>query len=82
MILQAAADDLKNVIGELSKLKYEIQTNKPFSYIQSEEPDAKIYNDYIDHENALDGCVTHFGAKWLFTECYMYRRIRQIMENT
>ncbi|EEZ99862.2 UPF0364 protein C6orf211 homolog-like Protein [Tribolium castaneum] len=75
-------NDLKSVIGELSKLKYEIQTNKSLRKIVSDAPDVKFYNDYITGQSDKDGNVTFFSVIWLLSECYMYRRIREAFEVT
>lgn len=73
-----AKRELKTVIGELSKLKYEIQTNKPMRNIESNASDVKSYNDYLTQQPNK----TYFTAIWLHAECYMYRRIREIFELT
>ncbi|KAJ8919820.1 hypothetical protein NQ315_006349 [Exocentrus adspersus] len=78
---KAAKDELKCIIGELSEFKYEIQTNKPLKLLSSETRDAKLYNEYIERLTAQEGTPpTHFHTIWLLTECYMYRRIRQMFE--
>ncbi|XP_023013218.2 damage-control phosphatase ARMT1 [Leptinotarsa decemlineata] len=79
---EQAKEELKTVIGKLSELKYEIQTNKPLQLLTSQLPDAKIYNDHITKQTNEEGQPTHFHTIWLLTECYMYRRINQIFENT
>ncbi|KAG5885457.1 hypothetical protein JTB14_037038 [Gonioctena quinquepunctata] len=77
-----AKEELKTVIGDLSELKYEIQTNNLLKLLTSQSPDANIYNEYImEHANG-DDPPTHFHTIWLLSECYRYRRIRQIFENT
>lgn len=81
-IFQKAKEELKVVIGNISEFKYEIQTNKPLKLISSTEKDAQIYNDYINSKSNQEGPPTHFHCIWLLTECYMYRRIRQIFEQT
>lgn len=81
-LLQVAKDELKNVIGELSKLKYEMQTNKPLTRFESDIPDTKIYDWYLSEQTTSDGEPKYFTAIWLLVECYMYRKIRFIFENT
>lgn len=70
------------MIGDLSELKYEIQTNKPLKPLTSKASDAQMYNEYIATETSEKGPPTHFHTMWLLTECYMYRRIRQMFEET
>ncbi|CAH1954422.1 unnamed protein product [Acanthoscelides obtectus] len=77
-----SAEELKTVIGELSELKYEIQTNKPLKPLTSTAPDARIYNEYIAEQATTENPPTHFHTIWLLTECYMYRRIAQAFEKS
>ncbi|XP_076264907.1 damage-control phosphatase ARMT1-like [Rhynchophorus ferrugineus] len=75
---EESSEDLKKIIGEISKLKYEIQTNKPLSKLKSNDVDIHFYNEYIDKQASEDGHTTYFNTIWLLTECYMYRRIKNI----
>lgn len=74
---------MKQIIGEISQFKYEVQTNKPLKLLIEDKllgtspPDVKIYNEYIQKQETLEGHATHFHTIWLLTECYMYRRIWQ-----
>lgn len=75
-----ALEELKKIIGEISELKYEIQTNKSLKLLTTDAKDVKIYNDYINKQTVAEGHTTHFHTIWLLTECYMYRRIKQMFE--
>ncbi|CAG9763160.1 unnamed protein product [Ceutorhynchus assimilis] len=75
-------EDLKQVIGELSKFKYEVQTNKPLTKLVGEETDVRIYNDYIAKQASEEGETTHFNTIWLLAECYMYKRIKEMFTLT
>ncbi|XP_060519947.1 damage-control phosphatase ARMT1-like isoform X2 [Cylas formicarius] len=77
-----SAEELKMVIGELSKLKYEIQTNKPLRNLTSDAPDIQLYNEYIAKQATEEGHATYFNTIWLLTECYMYRKIKEVFELT
>lgn len=78
-----AREELKTVIGSISKLKSELQTNKPFSKIQSGGPGADHYNRLIDEKTQRDKeAPTWYYTEWLFAECYLYRRLREIFETT
>ena len=46
--LKACPDQLKNIIEHMSKLRYELATNKPLAYIKDEGPDARVWNDFLD----------------------------------
>lgn len=78
--LQEAQEELKNIIGEISKLKYEIQTNKPLRHLISDASDVKFYNHYLNKLSNEDGHTTYFHTIWLVAECYMYRRLREMFE--
>ncbi|XP_045463031.1 damage-control phosphatase ARMT1-like isoform X1 [Harmonia axyridis] len=77
-----ARDEIKTVVGKLSRLKYEIQTNKPLKNIRSPATDATIYNDYIRERDGMEGVPTPFHTIWLLVECYMYRKIWEAFEKT
>lgn len=77
-----AKEELKTVIGEISKLKYEMQTNKPLQKFNSEIPDTQVYDWYISEQTTSDGEPKYFTTIWLLVECYMYRRVKFAFENT
>ncbi|CAG9855611.1 unnamed protein product [Phyllotreta striolata] len=80
---EEAQEELKQIIGEMSQYKYELQTNKPIKPLIEDKlfgtspPDVRIYNEHIQNLSLIEGHTTHFHTIWLLTECYMYRRIRQ-----
>lgn len=78
--MQEAQEELKDIIGEISKLKYEVQTNKPLRHLTSDGADVEFYNDYLDKLSNEDGHTTYFHTIWLMAECYMYRRLREMFE--
>jgi len=81
--LQYQQKDFSNataIIASLQRLKYEMQHDNKFSPIaanpEDKDDDAFIWNQYIqEFENS--GTGTWFQATWLFSECYMYRRMRE-----
>lgn len=77
-----AKEDFRKIIVELNNLKDEIDVNKPLACIKSKRNDAIIYNDYLNRQNALDGVATYVTGTFLHAECYVYRRIWEIVENT
>ncbi|GJQ84217.1 hypothetical protein Trydic_g2887 [Trypoxylus dichotomus] len=77
-----AAEELKSVIGELSKLKYELQTNKPLRKLTGNSWDVQQYNKYLEHQSVLIEHPTFYNAIWLHSECYMYRWIHQAFKLT
>ncbi|XP_065085224.1 damage-control phosphatase ARMT1-like [Ochlerotatus camptorhynchus] len=74
-----AREELKQAIGEISKLKYELQTDKEFRPIASELGDDQVWNDFI---GSLGDDNTYYSACWLYAETYMYRRLHNIFEST
>lgn len=72
-----AKEDLKKVLGEISKLKYELQTDKKMSEIPGEDSDQKEWNQLLAE---IEPNCSYFSAKWLYAECYIYRRIRSIFQ--
>ena len=71
-------EDSKEVLAKLSKLRYEIKTDKPLTLIEDDQPDASIWNDTITKSKSLldkDKMASSFSGPWLVVECYMYRKI-------
>lgn len=73
-----AEEETKQLIEELAKLKYELQTNKPIKPIISTLPDAKAWNDLLADEYRKNNDVTYYNVIWLLSECYFYRMMREI----
>ena len=71
-------DDLKVVIGKLSKLRSEMQTNKPLLPLESPSHlgDCEIWNKHLTKE-----VHRWFNSPWLLVECYMYRAIYAAFED-
>ncbi|XP_023290651.1 putative protein-glutamate O-methyltransferase isoform X2 [Orussus abietinus] len=75
-------EELKDVIGCISKLKNEIVTNKPLKPLSpvpdDAQDDSKIWNDYLEETTKREGQLpTWFQVIWLYSEGYMYRRLAQ-----
>ncbi|CAG2066164.1 unnamed protein product, partial [Timema podura] len=78
-----AREEVKTVIGQLSELKNELQTNKPLVELKSRERDGYQWNTFLeDQRKAGHQELRWFGTVWLYAECYMYRRMWQIFELT
>ncbi|XP_037953094.1 damage-control phosphatase ARMT1-like [Teleopsis dalmanni] len=75
-----AREEIKNVVGLLSKLKYQLQTDKNLEPFTENEPDKHVWNDFI--EKLPDGKNTFFETCWLYAECYMYRKVSSFFEAT
>jgi len=77
--LQLALKDnnaLKQVLELMSKLRYELATNKPFAEINDEREDAIVWNEYMQRRTQIEGETPKwFNTTWLYAECYAYRRL-------
>ncbi|XP_063598157.1 damage-control phosphatase ARMT1-like [Penaeus indicus] len=80
---EAAQEGCKEVIGRLSQLKNEMQTNKPFRILQA-DPSASPHDDSDEYNRELEKFTIEneeqpkwFTAPWLYAECYMYARIHE-----
>ncbi|XP_050805649.1 damage-control phosphatase ARMT1 isoform X1 [Gopherus flavomarginatus] len=72
----------KNTISILSKLRNELQTDKPLVPLDDKLPDVPLWNQYLEYQqNLLDGNEqpSWFQSPWLYVECYMYRRIHEAL---
>ncbi|XP_053321531.1 damage-control phosphatase ARMT1 [Spea bombifrons] len=70
----------KRVIAFFSKLRNEIQTDKPILPLADDQPDVQIWNDYLHYQKSLmddGGEPSWFKSPWLYVECYLYRRIHE-----
>uniref|UniRef100_A0A182QQA6 Sugar phosphate phosphatase n=1 Tax=Anopheles farauti TaxID=69004 RepID=A0A182QQA6_9DIPT len=76
---EIAREELKAAIGEISKLKYELQTDKDFRPLCTALGDKSVWNSFIE---SLGSDNSYFSACWLYAETYMYRRLNSIFENT
>lgn len=71
----------KKAISLLSKLRNELQTDKPIIPLVDKCVDTDTWNQYLEYQRSLlnegDGEPRWFFSPWLFVECYMYRRIHE-----
>ncbi|KAL4807779.1 DUF89-domain-containing protein [Aspergillus unguis] len=62
----------KSIIEQLAKLKYEIQHNRQLTPLPDDgEPGIEEYNEELEKR----GNPQWHDVAWLFSECYMYRRV-------
>lgn len=70
----------KQAISLLSKLRNEMQTDKPILALTDGLQDTESWNQYLQRQQRLQGDqepVSWFKSPWLYVECYMYRRIHE-----
>ena len=81
IFLQKGLEAEKKAISLLSKLRNELQTDKPIVPLVEKFVDTDIWNQYLEYQQSLlsesDGKPRWFLSPWLFVECYMYRRIHE-----
>lgn len=63
-------------MGNISKLKYELQTDKPFRRLEDDGSDAGVWNDFI--ESLSEDRNSYYSSVWLHAECYLYRRLKSM----
>lgn len=66
------------VLAKLSKLRYELKTDKPLMPLEDDQLDTSIWNDTINNSKSLvneNEIASSFTGAWLTVECYMYRKI-------
>ncbi|KAL3437612.1 hypothetical protein BDV09DRAFT_183456 [Aspergillus tetrazonus] len=62
----------KTIIEELAKLKYEIQHDRQLTPLDDDgEPGIQEYNEELEKR----GNPKWHNVSWLFSECYLYRRV-------
>lgn len=77
---QEGTEAEKQAIGLLSKLRNELQTDKPVIELTDGLEDTDSWNEYLQRQQRLQGDqepVSWFKSPWLYVECYMYRRIQE-----
>lgn len=75
---QEKMEDSKVVLAKLSKLRYELKTDKPLMPLEDDQLDTSIWNDTINNSKSLvneNEIASSFTGAWLTVECYMYRKI-------
>ncbi|XP_055902584.1 damage-control phosphatase ARMT1-like [Eupeodes corollae] len=73
-------EEIKEIVGNISKLKYQLQTDKALEPFAGNEPDKEMWNAFIAGLTADND--TFFRICWLHGECYMYRRLSSYFECT
>ncbi|OKL63790.1 hypothetical protein UA08_00209 [Talaromyces atroroseus] len=69
----------KTIIEELAKLKYELQHNRQLTpLLEDGEPDIAEYNEELEKR----GNPTWYNVPWLYSECYLYRRLATLFNRS
>ncbi|KXS12163.1 DUF89-domain-containing protein [Gonapodya prolifera JEL478] len=69
----------KDIIAEVGKLRHEVMRDMTLRSIEDDgDVDVKLWNEVLEHWWQDPADRTFFKAPWLFAECYLYRRVREI----
>ncbi|XP_047541013.1 damage-control phosphatase ARMT1-like isoform X3 [Vanessa atalanta] len=69
----ASDEDIRGYIQYITKLKNDLVTNKKYDLLTVDTPEARKWNEWISNtENQY-----YFTNIWVFSECYVYRRLRE-----
>ncbi|KAF9944190.1 hypothetical protein BGZ65_012471, partial [Modicella reniformis] len=71
--------EAKSIIEGIGALRYELQRDKPFRPLKDDLPDVNEWNQALSDYYATS---SWFKASWLFAECYLYRRIKELFALT
>ncbi len=66
---------MKAVLSELSRLRYQLQTNKTLECVEEgsdTEQWRRVFASYQENN--------WFTVSWLFAECHMYRKIAEAFQ--
>ncbi|XP_037029531.1 damage-control phosphatase ARMT1-like [Bradysia coprophila] len=77
---EQSKNDIKIVQSNLSKLKYELQTDKVMEKFDGDGTDRLQWNEFLSTLN--DDNNSYFKTTWLYAECYMYRKLKSFFEDT
>lgn len=75
-------EEINDVIEKLELLLSEILNNKPLRKIDGTSTLSLMWNQILNKKINSDSVVTWFDTEWLFTENYLYIRIKEIFEKT
>lgn len=82
-VRQDVRNEIKEAVGNLSRFKYKLQTNKALELFdenrEKDDLDVFVWNNFIRKLPEDDS--TFYFTCWLYAECYVYRRLRQFFEN-
>ncbi|CAH1725903.1 unnamed protein product [Aphis gossypii] len=78
----ANKEEINDVVDKLELLLSEILNNKPLRKIDSTSTLSLMWNQLLEKKFNSDSIVTWFETEWLFTENYLYIRIKEICEKT
>lgn len=73
---KASPDDVQFFIKFINKLKSDLITNKKYDPFTFESPETDKWNTWLENLSNTH----YFTNTWVFTECYVYRKLREACE--
>ncbi|XP_059062731.1 damage-control phosphatase ARMT1-like [Achroia grisella] len=70
---KANDEDIRGFIQYITKLKNDLVTNKKYDLLTVDTPEANRWNEWIKESES----PYYFTNTWVFSECYVYRRLRE-----
>lgn len=70
--------DAQKCLEKITKMKNDLMTNKDYDPFTIDTPEGQKWNNWI--ENLVN--KKYYNNTWLFTECYVYRRLYEACELT
>jgi len=80
-----ARGESSQIVAHLEALKTELLEDRPLKPITGNLHDRNLWNTILAQEEELQGGrgrVTYLSVKWLLAECYLYRRMREILRES
>ena len=71
---------MKAVVHQLSELRYELQTDKPLRPLAWGNDLALWQDAFKTYQAKRNKEPSWFQCSWLMVECYMYRKIAEILK--
>jgi hypothetical protein len=88
-ILEAKREEAKRLVNEIGLIRYELVRDKPIPPIEDDPatPDPALRAaphelDWWNQQINVTPPLTYLGTSWLFSECYVYRRLRSCFNRT
>lgn len=78
----ATCKEIAVALSNLERLREEILADKPLRPLRSGTSDVPFYNYCIHQETKDEVKPTYLTTKFLLSECYIFRRIQEVFENT
>ncbi|KAH8401018.1 hypothetical protein KR009_002434 [Drosophila setifemur] len=72
--------DIEQTTEAVTKLREDILNNGPLLPFEGKESDTEVWNSFLEKLPAEKR--SYFSACWLYSECYMYRKISDIFHAT